>query len=177
MRIYDTIKIQTLAVALHIPCLHDTYAQGELFIDPPISDRPIDCFEDVRNFGKDLVLCSLYGKTNAPAIAVQAAPRWSKSSKGPTRNPKSAQKEQKNVQRNRTEQKHKPCTYSICICTYSHIITFVYYRLPPLPPTSGTRLTEFQLIRAACCLRWVVFSPYGDHRGLHSTGLGLTWVT
>ena len=51
------------------------------------------------------------------------------------------------------------------------------YRLPPLPPTSKTRVTEKYLMRDRCCSRWVPFGPDGDDPGLHFTGLGPTGVT
>ena len=35
------------------------------------------------------------------------------------------------------------------------------YRLPPLPPTSKTRVTEELMLGAPCCFRWVPFGLDG----------------
>ena len=46
--------------------------------------------------------------------------------------------------------------------TYIYIYIYIYiYRLPPLPPTSKTRVTEELMLGAPCCSRWVPFGLDG----------------
>ena len=51
------------------------------------------------------------------------------------------------------------------------------YRLPPLPPTSKTRVTEDWMFGAPCCSRWGPFGLDGDYLGLHLGDLGVIRVT
>ena len=77
--------------------------------------------------------------------------------------------------------------YMICIYIYTYKYTvfllFVsslslyIYRLPPLPPTSKTRVTEDWMLGAPCCSRWGPLGLDGDDLGLHFRALGLIWLT
>ena len=64
----------------------------------------------------------------------------------------------------------------IYIYIYTYICIFIY-RLPPLPPTSKTRVTEDWMLGAPCCSRWGPLGLDVDDLGLHFRALGLIWLT